>query len=163
MSRLAPVRRLVHPVLLLLVFAASQAFAGPYADALGKRLVASTTPAEKVALVRWMFIAMSLHPDLKSLTSVTPEQRTEANRAVARLFERLLTESCATEAREAVKYEGPEALSSSFQLLGQVAAREIFGNPQVAAGLAELDRFIDRAKLMKALELQPPAPPAPAK
>ena len=131
------------------------AFAGPYADALGKKLVSATTPAEKLILARWMFTAMSLHPDLKDLSAVTPQQRTEANKALGKMVTRMLTETCLAEAREAVKYEGPIAISSAFQLFGQVAAREIFGNPKVAEGLSELNKVVDPAVFKKALEEAP--------
>lgn len=133
--------------------------AGVYSDSLGKALVAASTPAEKVALVRWIFVAMSLHPGVKDLASVSPQQRLEANQAVGKLFTRLLTEACATEAREAIRYEGTSALSSSFQILGQVAAREIFGDREVNAGLADLEKFIEVEKIKKMLEGN--AEPAP--
>jgi hypothetical protein len=133
----------------------SIASAGPYADALGKKLVSATTSAEKIILVRWMFTAMSLHPDLKDLSSVTPQQRTEANKALGKMITRMLTENCLTEAREAVKYEGPAAISSAFQLFGQVAARELFGNSKVAEGLSELNKVIDPEIFKKALEDHP--------
>ena len=158
MNLTAPLHRLTRPLLLGLALASTSLFAGPYSDALGKALVASSTPAEKLALVRWMFTSMSLHPGVKDLVSITPAQRTEANKAVAQMFTRLLTESCVVEAREAVKYEGPAAISGSFQLFGQVAAREIFSNAEVTAGLGDLDKYIDSKKIMKALEEQPPAP-----
>ncbi len=158
MAFLSSLRMRGCALLLGAVLASSPLAAGPYADALGKSLVAATTPAEKLALVRWMFVAMSLHPGVKDLAAISPQQRMEANQAVGRMFTRLLTESCAVEAREAVKYEGMSAISSSFQLLGQVAAREIFGNAEVTAGLADLDKYIDTEKIKKVL-----GEPAPAK
>lgn len=140
---------------LLLAISSHNTFAGPYADALGKRLVASTTPAEKRILVRWMFASMSLHPDLKDFVSMTPAQRTDANKAFAKLITRMITETCATEAREAVKYEGASALESAFSLFGQVAARELFANPKVAEGLGELEKLVDSKALQKALTEEP--------
>ena len=133
--------------------ASTQAFAGPYADALGKALVARTTSSDKIALVRWMFIAMSLHPEVKSLSSITDQQREDANRDCAKLFESLMTEKCVEETRDAIKYEGPFAIESSFQLLGQVAARELFGHPSVAAGLTSLYKYIDTDNFNKILDL----------
>jgi hypothetical protein len=145
-------------IFLISLFTSTHAFAGPYADALGKAMVARATQSEKVALVRWFFVAMSLHPEVKNLSAITDQQRVDANREVAKMFESLLTEKCVEEARDAIKYEGSSAIQSSFQLFGQVAARELFGHPSVAAGLADLQKYIDSDKVNKILD--PPKPAA---
>ena len=128
------------------------ASAGPYADSLGKCLVSSTTSAEKTTLVRWVFATISLHPGVQSLASVTPEIRTQLNKDTAHLFERLLTEACRTETIQAVKYEGTGTIEMSFGLLGQVAMRELFADPKVAAGLEEFAKAVDPAKIKPVLE-----------
>src|SRR5436190_10739330 len=117
-------------MLLLSLSIAVSAAAGPYGDTLGKCLVSSTTSVEKTALIQWMFATLSLHPDVKSLSSVTPQQRSDVNKSMARLFERLMTESCARETREAVKYEGAGTIENAFSLLGEAAMRELFENPK---------------------------------
>ena len=141
----------IRIVAMLLLLSPIQMFAGPYADALGKKLVSSTTSADKAVLVRWMFVSMSLHPDLKDMSSVTPKQREEANRAVGRLIMHMLTETCAVEAREAVKYEGATSIEGAFNIFGQVAGRELFTNPEVGKSLAALNAYIDAKKLQDAL------------
>lgn len=150
-------------VVLIVTAMASAASAGPYGDTLSKCLVSSTTPSEKTTLVRWMFAMMALHPDVKASSAITPEQRTEITKATAKLFERLLTESCGAEAKDAVKYEGGSTIESSFALLGQVAARELFSNPKVNEGLSELSKYIDEKKLNEFLEgkSSPPSPGSP--
>ena len=139
----------------LLVFlsllVSTSGFAGPYGDALGKCLVSSTSPAEKTTLIRWMFATLSLHPDVQSMSAVSLQQRTSVNKDTARLFEKLLTVSCARETKEAVKYEGATTIESAFSLLGQVAMRELFANPRVAAGLEEWSKGVDQDKLKKVL------------
>jgi hypothetical protein len=130
----------------------TKASAGPYSDTLGKALVSATTPADRVILVRWLFTSLSLHPGVQDLIQITPKQKTEANQAVAKLIERLLTVSCRKETIEAVKYEGTSAIESSFNLLGQIAGREAFGDPHVTAGLAELKSLLDVEKFKKALD-----------
>lgn len=149
---LSPLRRFHRVLVLGLAFSFLPAFAGPYTDALGMKLVASTTPAEKLALVRWIFSAMALHPEVKDLASITPEKRAASNKMVGKLVTRLLTEDCAAEVRDAVKYEGPQAIGTSFQLLGQVAAREIFGHANVAAGLSEFEKSVDEKKIEAVLK-----------
>jgi hypothetical protein len=134
-----------------ILFAAPSAAAGPYADSLGKCLVAGTTTAEKTTLVRWMFAMMALHPDVESGSTVTVAQRTALSKETAQLFQRLLTRACVAETREAVKYEGHATIESSFTLLGQVAARELFSHQRVAEGLSEFASHVDAKALEEVL------------
>lgn len=156
MQILSNSKRLICFTFLIVLFASTHALAGPYSDALGKAMVERTTQAEKMALVKWMFVAMSLHPEVKDLSAISDQQREDANRDAAKMFENLLTERCVNEARDAMKYEGASALASAFQILGQVAARELFGHPNVAAGLADLQKHIDSGKIDKVLKLPKP-------
>jgi len=142
--------RLVYLILILAI--ATIASAGPYGDSLGKCLVKSTTTAEKTTLVQWVFATISLHPGVQSLASVTPEKRAQLNKDTAHLFERVLTEACRTETMEAVKYEGTGTIEMAFGLLGQVAMRELFADPKVAAGLEEFGKSVDPEKLKPVLD-----------
>lgn len=138
--------------LILVIGFGSPVFAGPYTDTLSKRLVESTTPADRSLLMRWIFAMISLNPEFKNFTTFTPEQRTDLNKQVAKLFQDLLTVRCAKEAKDAIRYEGGIALQSSFKVLGEVAARELFLNPKVAAGAAEFTNFIDKDKIKALLQ-----------
>jgi hypothetical protein len=126
---------------------ASEVAAGVYSDDLGKCLVSKSTPKDQTDLIRWMFAMIALHPDVSDIVSVPAEKRSEMTKVVGGLFERLLTESCATQFREASKYEGAEAISAAFQVFGQVAMRGLMGNPEVQKGLAELDSVVSKEKL----------------
>lgn len=128
--------------------------AGPYTDELSKCIVASTTTDDRVAIVKWMFSAASLHPAVKSITSVSEEQLDEANKITAKLLMRLLTDSCMQHAQKAIKYEGHRAIQSSFQILGQVAGRELFSSPDVAAGMAGFEKHFDSEKLESVLGIK---------
>jgi len=119
---------------------------------LSKCLVKSTTEKDKTDLVRWIFAAVSVHPDVSGLVSVTDAQRTEMTRSVGELFERLLTKSCREQFRDATKYEGDQTLVTSFSVLGQVAMRGLMEHPTVTKGLGELDAFVDKDKLKAALQ-----------
>jgi len=99
-----------------------------------------------------MFAMIALHPDVQSFASVTAQQRTQATKEMAQMFERLLTRSCASETRYALKYEGSSTIESSFGLLGQAATRELFANPAVSAGLEEFSKYFDPEKLKKVME-----------
>jgi hypothetical protein len=120
---------------------------------MAKCLVRSTTSEDKTALVQWMFAMMSLHPAVRTMATVSGEQRTAVSQRVADIFQELLTKSCVNETKDAVKYEGEVTIVSSFSMLGQVAARELFQDPNVAAGLAELSKAFDATSLRKTLGL----------
>ena len=125
--------------------------AGPYTNDLSQCLVESTTTQDRTALVRWMVVALSLHPDIGDLVDVSKDEYEKANKSVADLFMRVLTVSCKQEAAKAIKYEGDIAVLSSFQIFGQVAAKELFSHPDVDAGMADLEKYIDLNKLRSIL------------
>ena len=151
MTQRDQMKRCAQAILAALMLNAGVAQAGPYSDDLGKCLVASTTAADKNALVKWMFATAALHPAVKSIAAVTDAERAQSTRSTAELFEKLLTESCPSQAQQALKYEGAVALQTGFQLLGQVAARELFADPGVSRGLADLGKYIDGQKIEQAL------------
>ena len=130
-----------------LAFASTSARAGLYSDEMARCLVKTTTPADRTVLARWVFLAIALHPEVKPFLSVSDAERNELNRAFAKLFEVLLTESCRSQAQEAIKYEGPSAFEASFQILGQVASRELFSHPDVARSMADVMKHLDKQKL----------------
>jgi hypothetical protein len=47
--------------------------------------------------------------------------------------------------------EGEVAIQSSFNVFGQVAAKELFSNPDVAAEMAGLEKHLDGNKIKEAL------------
>lgn len=130
------------------------AYAGPYTDDLSKCIIESTTANDRIEFVKWMFSAMSRHPAVKSMSSISEQQISEANEKVAELFMKLMTETCKDKAQKAVKYEGQIAIQTGFQILGQVAAQELFSDPDVAALMSGLDKYIDNEKLNSALGLE---------
>ena len=129
-------------------------FAGIYTDDLSKCLVESTTKKDRVALVKWMFSAASLHPAVKSISSVTAEDLDNANKITANLFMKLLTDSCVKETKKALKFEGQTTIETSFRVLGQVAGRELFSSPEVAGAMAGLEKHIDQEKLQSLLKVK---------
>jgi hypothetical protein len=132
---------------LLAIQASAPALAGPYADDMAKCLVKSTSPTDRSDLVKWLFASAVMHPEIRPIASVSQEQRDGLNRTTARLFERLLTESCRAETQNAIKYEGPATFEASFNVLGQVAGRELFSDPSVAQSISGLMHYVDKSKL----------------
>ena len=140
------------------------AFAGPYADDLAKCLVSSTTSDDKAALVKWIFAVAALHPAVAPLAQISDQEREGLSRNGAALFQRLMTETCRAQTQQALQYEGPSTIEYSFGVLGQVAMRELFSNPKVAQGLAQLGSYFDKSKLEElgkppAAASAPPAKP----
>jgi len=139
--------------LAIAMLASAPASAGVYSDDLGKCLVNASSAEEKQQLVQWMFFSIALNPTIQPYANITPAQRDGANKAVAKLFEKLLGESCSKETQQAIRYEGNTAFAESFRLLGQVAGQEMFASPDVAAGSAEFTKHLDVEALQKKLGL----------
>ena len=142
---------LLPTVVIIFSLVATRATAGLYADELSKCLVSSTTVEDRNYFVMWMFAAIAQHPEVKSMSTITAEQGEQLIEGTARLFERLLTESCRSQAKAAIDFEGASTLSASFKVLGEVAARGLFTNPDVANFSNRLDTYIDPEKLKKAI------------
>jgi hypothetical protein len=109
--------------------------------------VDATTKDDRTALVRWMFAAAAANPAVASIANVSPKVMDAANASTGALFTRLLTESCKEKAKKALTYEGPATIQLSFQVLGQVAAGEMFASPEVRNAMAGLEQHVDKKKL----------------
>jgi hypothetical protein len=129
------------------LLACGTATAGPYSDSLSDCLAGKSTMDDHVVLVRWMFVAISRHPAVTSIATVSDEQVDSANKQMAELFTRLLTVTCRDQAKLALKNEGEFAMQQAFQKLGQQAGLEIFVNPDVAKGMAGMSKYFDQKKL----------------
>lgn len=132
--------------LTLSAVATPMASAAIYTDDLSRCLVSAATDTDKSAFVQWMFAMISLNPSVKPLSDITGAKRNELNKQVAGLMQRLVLEDCHKETVAAVKYEGSGAFESSFEVLGQVAARGLMADPAVQAGILELGKYVDNDK-----------------
>jgi hypothetical protein len=142
------VRQVAGVLLIVLTcFTSTRVAAGPYGDDMAKCLVSSTSPEDRTLLVKWIFSAMALHPDLTSMSAISTQQRDALTKSAGALFQRLLLESCRRETQEAVQNEGPQTIQYAFQILGQVASRGIFTDPQVLEGMKSLSKGLDEEKL----------------
>lgn len=145
--RMRKAMRILATACLAAAAAVPTARAGAYSDEMSKCLVGAITDKDKTDLAKWIFATAALHPDVKEISSVTPEGRADMTQAVAQLFERLLTESCKDQYRDAAKNDGPAALSAGFQALTQVAMQALMQNPEVTKGFGELDQHLNKQKL----------------
>lgn len=145
-------------LLATLLIAAPAANAGVYGDSLGKCLVSASSDQDKQQLMEWIFSAISLNPGIAPYVNLAADRRSEIDKTMASLFERLIGESCKKEAAEAIKFEGAAAFGSAFQLLGQVAGQQLFSSPEVTAGAETFYKHIDLEGLQKKLEIPPSKP-----
>jgi hypothetical protein len=124
----------------------SSAHAGPFGDDMARCLVESTSKDDRIALVRWMFAAAAANPAVAPIAKVSPQIMDDANATMGALVTRLLTDSCKEKTKKALKYEGAATLQLSFQVLGQVAAGELFAGPEVKKAISGLEGHIDSKK-----------------
>ncbi len=130
--------------ILFLSIPSSNVNAGPFSEALGKCLVRSATPIDKVNMVKWIFFAMGEHPSLKSTSKVSEWEKTKNDKAMADLWTRLLTSACRKQTREGIKYEPRIALFSASKMLGRAAMHEIMTNTKVTKRIKSFSRFVDK-------------------
>jgi hypothetical protein len=134
---------------------AEPALAGLYTDDLSRCLVENTSAADKITLVQWIVVAISQHPAVSSLNKATDADIDKTNAAVGALLMRLLTDTCVEKSKKAIQYEGAAAIQSSFMVLGQVAAADLFADSSVKKVMAGLGKYVDEKKLQA---LKDPAP-----
>ncbi|WP_374661649.1 hypothetical protein [Inhella sp.] len=120
--------------------------ASPQAEALGQCLAENTSGKDRKDLARWVYVAMSAHPEMKALATQTGNAD-EVSRVAGALFTRLLADNCPAQTRAAMQAGGPVAIQTAFTTLGQLAMQELMSNKDVAATLGQLERHLDRAKL----------------
>ncbi|WP_250633100.1 hypothetical protein [Pinirhizobacter soli] len=131
------------------LLACGTATAGPYSDSLSDCLVGKSTMDDHVVLVRWMFVAISRHPAVSTMATISDAEVDNANKQMAELFTRLLTVTCRDQAKLALKNEGQFAMQQAFQKLGQQAGSEIFINQDVAKGMSGITKYFDDKKLQE--------------
>ncbi|MEC5385104.1 hypothetical protein VVD49_05175 [Uliginosibacterium sp. H3] len=141
----------MHKLLLALtaslVLWTQPASAGPYADAMGRCLLDHASQKDRTDLMRWMFANAALHPDVAGLATVTPELRQEIDRTAGQLIQRLVFDSCRSQAGAALRSEGPTAMQQAFQQLAQLIGDSLVANPAVTQGSANVLRYMDVTRL----------------
>jgi hypothetical protein len=125
--------------------------AGPFTDEMSKCLVRKTTDPDKVLFIQWIYAAMSSHPDVKAMSSISQATADALNKRAAGMMMELLTVRCKTETAQAMKYEGTSAFQASFEILGKVAMQGLMSDPNVAQYVKGLDRYFDADRLKNAL------------
>ncbi len=139
--------RFFAAILVLAALTSQPASAGPYADAMGKCLLDHASQKDRSDLMRWMFANAALHPDVASIASIAPEVRQEIDRTAAALIQRLVFDSCRSEAAAALRAEGSPAMQQAFQMLAQLIGDTLVASPAVGQGSANILRYMDLSRL----------------
>ncbi|WPO68026.1 hypothetical protein SDC64_03590 [Acinetobacter haemolyticus] len=124
------------------------AMAGPIVDQLSDCLVKATTAADKTTVLQWTYSALAAHPDLKTFSNVTPEQKNQLDQKLAQVLQRVIVEQCSAQTKAVIQAEGIQAVGEAFQQLGQRAGEDIVKDPAVRQQLQGTLRYIDLNKLV---------------
>ena len=130
----------------LAMAASAPVAAGEHQERLASCLKESSTQADRDALVRWIFVAMSAHPLTADLAAVPSDTASAVSRDASAVFAKLITGTCGAESAGTIKYEGTDAFGKAFEVLGMSAMDGLMGHPRVAAAVAELTSHLDPAR-----------------
>lgn len=145
--------RLLVPLLLGLAFLLppavhAQATSNPLAECMKD----NTTGKDRKLLARWMFMAMTAHPEMRNLSAVTPEVRTDTDKQLAALVSRLISVTCPGQVLAAGPQNRKARMEEAFGALGEVAMLELMSNQDVASSINNYTQFFDLSKLKDLLQ-----------
>lgn len=140
-------RLLTTACLCLTLLSPQAAFAGPAVGKLSQCMKDSTNGKDRKDLVRWMYGAMSTHPEIGSMGAISEAAKTDANKTMGSLITRLVTQNCLAQTQAVIKEDGPQGMFQSFQALGEVAMMELGSDPSVAAAFGAYTKFMDMKKV----------------
>ena len=126
---------------------ASSAIAGPATDALAACLADNTTGKDRKDMARWVYVGMSIHPEIHSLSNVTDNNREELDKMIAAMFTRLITESCPSQAKLVMDKEGSAGFQTAFGTIGRLAMQELMSNPEVNSSFTNFTKYVDQNKI----------------
>jgi hypothetical protein len=121
-------------------------------DALKSCLAQNTSAKERKDLVKWTFLALAAHPDIKAHASASAERdREDSSRTVATLVTRLLTEACVDEARAVMASgDGQASMEQAFASLGEMAMMELVVEKSVQDAMMRFTTFLDQQRMTEA-------------
>ena len=121
--------------------------AGPFVDDMAKCLVRSTSSKDNILLGRWLVRVYGEHSESKGLIYISDYDKKTIDRDVGKLFTRLLTQDCEFEAKKAYNYEGLAVMGNAFEVLGEVAGKELLEDRNVLKALKKFTEYVDYEKL----------------
>lgn len=123
------------------------AVAGPVTDELSTCLADNTSGKDRKDLARWIFLAMSSHPEIRNLSAATAATRDDADKKMAALVTRLLAVNCEKQTKAVAMNEGNAGMFIAFKSLGEVAMRELMGNPEVMSSVGSYAKHVDQQRM----------------
>ncbi|NPA50655.1 MAG: hypothetical protein GXO02_03395 [Epsilonproteobacteria bacterium] len=137
-------------VILALLF--SIANGGVFTDKLSECLIKKSKPEEIKLLKRWIFFAYAQDSDLKKYVSISSKDEDEVNKEMGEYVTTLLSDRCSKELKDAIKYEGPQAIANAFGKLGEIAGMYILESKETKEFLGKFANHIDATKLLPLLQ-----------
>jgi hypothetical protein len=125
------------------------------AQKLGTCLTDNTTGRERKDLARWIFTAIAAHPEMDSLSAVTPERREQVSQTVGALYTRLFADVCRDEVRAAAAAGGDSVIGDGFGILGEVAMQELMLHDQVEQAMFGVAAHLDMERIEAAMQDPP--------
>ncbi|MCK5852616.1 hypothetical protein KAH27_06255 [bacterium] len=138
--------KLVILTTILLSFTLFSIPAIAYSQSLGTCLVDSLNGKERKQLAKWIYFAIAAHPEMKSFSNISGNDRITTDRYVGKLVTRLLVEDCSSSLVTAQKAD-PLALQKAFELVGQVAMQELMNNQEVTTAISSYANYADLNKI----------------
>jgi hypothetical protein len=122
-------------------------------EALKGCLADATSGRDRKDLAKWIFLAIAAHPEMKQHAAPgLAAAATESSKTVAALVTRLLTDSCAKEAKAVMSTgDGGAAMRLAFERLGQLAMAELMTDKDVQEAMGGFARYLDMSRLTPAL------------
>lgn len=121
-------------------------------EALNSCVADNTSGRDRKDLAQWIFVAMTAHPDIKPLSSVTEANRDDIDKKLAALATRLMTDSCKVETKAAMRADGGAAIEAAFGALGELAMKELMTNSAVNASVSRYGKYLDKSKFESAFK-----------
>lgn len=130
------------------------AFANSSIESASTCLTDSTTGRDRKDLVKWIYLAISKHPEISSLSAITPKDEKEVNQRIGKLMTRLIADACPTEINTMVSEHGPGALSLAFEVLGKVAMQELMTDQNVNSTFSGITEYTDQKRIDQVLKVE---------
>jgi hypothetical protein len=149
--RITEMKHILATLLLSAFVCAPEVSAQSTVEAASTCLTDNTSGKDRKAFVKWVFIAMSKHPEIASLSAVSLEVEDESNKTVGALITRLMVDDCGKELSAMIEDQGAGSISKAFEVFGRVAMTELMTDPEVNASMSRINKYTDDAKIQKSL------------
>lgn len=130
---------------LALTFTTS-ALANSASEKLGTCMVDTLNGKERKSLAKWIFLAMSTHPEINIYSKATAKDIESSDEYVGKLITRILTVACPEELTLANKSD-PLAIQKAFETVGRVAMQELMSNQETMKALNNYTQYADQEKI----------------